>query len=76
MAEGEETKGSTTASGATGESVESESQRSDDDPGRLGGDIKTRGTGQPGGATGSQEAGKQPPRRGGSTEDDDPVRGA
>jgi hypothetical protein len=77
MAEGEEMKGSTTtASGATGESVGSKSQRSDDDPDRLGGDIMTRSGDQPGRATGSQEEGEQPPRPAGSADDDDPVRGA
>jgi hypothetical protein len=81
MAEGEETKGSTatTASGATGETVGSKSQRrDDDDPDRLGGDIMTRSAGQPSGGTGLQEEGEQPAGRAGSADDDnddDPVRG-
>ncbi len=78
MAEGEETKESTTTTGsrATGESVGSKSQRSDDDPDRVGGDIKTRSADQPGSAAESGEEGEQPAGLGGPAEDDDPVRGA
>lgn len=76
MGEGEETKGSTTASVAAGGSTGSKSQPGDDDPDRLGGDIMTRSAGETGGAKGSQEDGEQPAGQGRSDEeDDDPVRG-
>lgn len=75
MAEVKETKDSSTqaaGSSVAGAPAGSKSEPADDDADRLGGDIKTRSAGQPGGAAGSQEDDDDS----GETDDDDAERGA